>query len=68
MDDMTQGYLDGYADDRDEYPETLANRSDVYRHGWLNGRDDRRGNARAPASTLRDQAAALRAIAGEDQP
>lgn len=40
-DPMTQGYLDGYGDDRPEYPESMSNRGARYRHGWLNGRDDR---------------------------
>lgn len=40
-DPMSQGFLDGFSDDRPEYPESLSNRGARYRHGWLNGRDDR---------------------------
>ncbi|WP_332116011.1 hypothetical protein [Azorhizobium caulinodans] len=53
---MVQGYIDGLADERTDYPSSLANRGWAYRHGWLNGRDDRIGKPRAPAASLRDQA------------
>ncbi len=49
-DDMVLGYLDGFDLD---IPEPSANRSASYRHGFANGRDDRRGKARAPAAQLR---------------
>ena len=52
-DDILLGYLDGYSDDRDEYPDTLKNRSDLYRHGWENGRDDRLGRPRSTAQSIR---------------
>lgn len=52
--DMIEGYLDGFTDDRDELPTSFANRSESYRHGWLNGRDDRRGRPRATAGSLRE--------------
>ena len=39
--DMVDGYLDGFEDDREEFPASLSNRGRAYRHGWLNGRDDR---------------------------
>lgn len=55
-DDMVEGYLDGLKDDRREMPATFNNRSHSYRHGWLNGRDDRIGKPRALASELRQQA------------
>jgi len=49
--DMVQGYWDG----RDlDNPEPGANQSASYRHGFLNGRDDRRGQPRASAAALRD--------------
>lgn len=35
--------MEGYHDGRDGEPEPGNNRSDWYRHGWLNGRDDRPG-------------------------
>ena len=50
---MVEGYFDGYRDDRDEFPESMANRSRSYRHGWLNGHDDRTGKPRASAEELR---------------
>lgn len=60
--DMAEGYMDGLNDDRLEYPDGLSNRSRSYRHGWLNGRDDRMNNPRLTARTLRqlaDEAMAL---------
>lgn len=56
-DEILEGYRDGFRDDRDDLPASLANRSHAYRHGWLNGRDDRLGRARQPASATRTDAA-----------
>lgn len=60
-DDMIEGYRDGLSDDRVDYPST-SNRSASYRHGWLNGRDDRLSkprdfvfNIRADAETAIQQ-------------
>ena len=39
LDEMVQGYRDGYAGD----PEPGDNRSLSYWHGWRNGRTDRGG-------------------------
>lgn len=48
-DEMIEGYLDG----RDlSSPEPSDNRSHSYRHGFLNGRDDRRGKPRSSAAEL----------------
>ena len=44
--EMQEGYRDG----RDGEPEPGGNRSDWYRHGWLNGRDDRTGEPRQAAA------------------
>ena len=52
-DDMVEGYLDGFKDDRNDMPTSLSNRSASYRHGWANGRDDRRHRPRASTSVLR---------------
>lgn len=41
--EMIQGFLDGYDLSA---PEPSANRSHSYRHGFANGRDDRRGKPR----------------------
>lgn len=43
-DEMVQGFLDGYDLG---CPEPSDNRSASYRHGFANGRDDRRGKPRA---------------------
>jgi hypothetical protein len=52
-DEMVEGYVDGL--DLDS-PEPSANRSRSYRHGFANGRDDRRGKPRASADFIRRQA------------
>jgi hypothetical protein len=52
-DDILEGYLDGYSSARLEYPDSLANRSELYRHGWENGRDDRIGIPRSTAANIR---------------
>ena len=51
--DMVEGYIDGMRDHRLEFPDSLSNRGAAYRHGWLNGRDDRIRNPRAGAVELR---------------
>ena len=53
--EMVEGYLDGFDPSS---PEPSDNRSHSYRHGWLNGRDDRRGQPRAAAAVLRKAAVA----------
>lgn len=53
--EMVHGYLDGVDDDRVEYQEQ-SNRSEAYKHGWLNGRDDRIGFPRDTAENLRKRA------------
>jgi len=53
-DEMLQGYRDGLDPDS---PEPSANRSHSYRHGFANGRDDRRGKSRSIAAVLRIEAA-----------
>ena len=52
-DEMVEGYMDGFGDDRTELPGSFSNRSWSYRHGWLNGRDDRMNSPRACAADLR---------------
>lgn len=51
--DMIDGFCDGYDM---ECPEPSANRSHSYRHGFANGRDDRRGKPRATFDELVRQA------------
>lgn len=53
--EMVEGYMDGRSSDLDELP-VGNNRSDSYKHGWNNGRDDRLQRPRASASTLRQEA------------
>jgi hypothetical protein len=53
-DEMYEGYMDGLSA---ESPEPSGNRTPAYIHGFLNGRDDRRGCSRAPAVALRIEAA-----------
>jgi hypothetical protein len=53
LDEMVEGYRDGRKLDN---PEPSTNRSDSYRHGFANGRDDRAGSPRAPAAMLRSMA------------
>jgi hypothetical protein len=52
-DEMIEGYRDGL--DLSS-PEPSSNRSESYRHGFLNGRADRAGKARDTATNLRLQA------------
>ena len=47
--EMIEGFKDGYDLDA---PEPSANRSHSYRHGFANGRDDRRGKPRATFEAL----------------
>jgi len=63
LDEMVEGYRDGRDPDS---PEPSANRSESYRHGFLNGRDDHASSPRAPASLLRlaADAAIARDVAG----
>lgn len=50
-DEVAEGYMDGLRSDLPELGPT--NRSELYIHGWCNGRDDRRQKPRAPADALR---------------
>ena len=54
--DMLEGYRDGVCATEPDFPERLANWGASYRHGWLNGRDDRLRNPRAIAADLREAA------------
>ncbi len=51
-DDMVEGYKDGL--DLSS-PEPSGNRSHCYRHGFANGRDDRRGKPRASYDAIMKQ-------------
>ena len=53
MDDMVAGYRDGL--DLTS-PEPSGNRSNSYRHGWLNGRDDKNNSPRAHPAVILLQA------------
>lgn len=54
-DEIIEGYFDGLGDDRIELPTSLENRTASYRHGWLNGRDDRIGRSRGKAKVIRNE-------------
>lgn len=52
-----QDMIDGYTDGLDlDSPEPSDNRSASYRHGFANGRDDRRGKPRVSYQALVEQA------------
>lgn len=65
MDDMLKGYLDGFDSPLTDFPEVPRIRSVAYKHGWLNGRDDRIGKPRECADVLRGRATM---ILGMDAP
>ena len=56
MDDMVAGYLAGFSSGSAELPECHWTKPSAFRHGWLNGRDDRIGQPREPARVLRARA------------
>jgi len=53
---MVAGYMAGYASGSPELPECHISKSAAFRHGWLNGRDDRMHNPRERGSVLRSRA------------
>jgi hypothetical protein len=59
IDEMIRGYMDGLSSGAQEYPECHKRRSQAYRHGWLNGMDDRKGQPRDRAEVLRRRAAMI---------
>lgn len=56
LDAMVSGYLAGLESNSDEFPECHAQMPAAWRHGWLNGRDDRIGRPRESADVLRRRA------------
>ena len=54
--EMTEGYRDGSDPD---CPDPGPNRSEAYRHGFANRRDDLRSEPRASAAWLRTEAERL---------
>ncbi|NTF18139.1 hypothetical protein G6L37_06950 [Agrobacterium rubi] len=54
--EIVEGYMDGLSSRLDDLADG-TNRSESYKHGWRNGRDDRMQKPRAAASTLRNEAA-----------
>ena len=63
LDEMVDGYMAGYGSGAPDLPECHKDRSPQFRHGWLNGRDDRIGKPREKADTLKRRAGM---ILGED--
>ncbi len=56
-DDPIVEMVDGYRDGADlDCPDPGPNRGEAYRHGFANGRDDRRGAPRASTAWLRAEA------------
>jgi hypothetical protein len=51
--ELVDGYVMGYESSAMTIPECHKNKSAVFKHGWLNGRDDRIGKPRASADSLR---------------
>ena len=59
LDEMVRGYMAGFCSGAMELPACHEKRSAAFRHGWLNGRDDRIGKPRAKADVLRRRAAMI---------
>lgn len=55
-DEMVEGYLAGYKSGSYELPECHKGKSQAFKHGWLNGRDDGIQNPRDRASVLNARA------------
>lgn len=58
-DDMTEGYLQGLSSSATNLPDCFKAKSVAFRHGWLNGRDDRLGKPRDDADVLRRRASMI---------
>lgn len=54
--DMVEGYLAGLHSESIDLPECHAKKSPSFKHGWLNGRDDRQGTPRERFDVLRRRA------------
>lgn len=63
LDEMVAGYRAGYQSEAPELPECHKDRAPQFKHGWLNGRDDRIGKPRERYGVLRRRADM---ILGED--
>ena len=53
---MVNGYFAGLNSASSEPPQCHENQPAAFKHGWLNGRDDRVGNPRDRADVLRRRA------------
>jgi len=56
MNDMVRGYFRGLSSCADTLPDCYQRESAAFKHGWMNGRDDRVGKPRERASVLRARA------------
>ena len=63
--EMIQGYFDGMKSSRKELPD--FNFSAAYKHGWMNGRDDRMKKPRDRAEVLRRRAEMILGQEGKSQ-
>lgn len=61
--EMVDGYRAGMKSGSDELPECHKAKSAAFRHGWLNGRDDRLQHPRESADVLRRRAYVIEANA-----
>lgn len=64
LDEMVRGYLKGLESGSLTLPDCYKNESSAFRHGWMNGRDDRVGCPRERAAALRARA---NMILGDEQ-
>lgn len=54
--EMVDGYLAGFGSVAQRLPACHESRSAAFKHGWLNGRDDRNSKPRERYSVLRNRA------------
>lgn len=52
LDDMIMGYRAGLNSENNEMPSILKKESAAFKHGWLNGRDDRLNKPRDSAFVI----------------
>lgn len=60
-DEMVRGYLAGLDSPSPELPDCLLRETAAFKHGWLNGRDDRIGKPREVCAVLRRRAGMIEA-------
>lgn len=63
--EMVRGYLAGFNSGELDIPACHDMQSVAFRHGWMNGRDDRTGSPRDRAQVLRARAELILANTAE---